>query len=285
MKSLLRRMNALPFELSIQHYFPLQDTGIQQKIVSLNEAAGWDLLRVEEGNFFIPAERERWLQMCTTPIVHDSNWGDLPVRASSILKFIDERKLGGRLFSLGVGLAALEYHIKTLRPSLQVFCSDYGDEAISRLSSAFIECDGIRHFDLTKQKFKIVFPEAQPNDLVLVHRVDPCLSDDEWKDVFSRLAADNAQHVLFVPHQVLNLRYLVFSKRREYIHRIKRTPLASSGAVRTFNRWLRLWGDHYELGEQVQLSCSKGFWLKLRQAGSSPPPKATSVSLPQAQSS
>lgn len=264
-RRLKRHVNSLPLELAIQHYYPLA-SNFQQSNIRLTETEDWDLVRKTEGHFFIPEDRDHWLEMCNGPIEHDSNSGDLPARAASVVQFISERGLRQQLFSLGVGLAALEYHIKGSGANIKVFCSDFSQETVRRLRKNFLECDGIRSFDLISERFKETFPEATSDSVVLLHRIDPCLTDQQWKGAFSNFAADGVRNLLLVPHRVLDLRYLVFSKRREIVSRISRRPLALSGAVRTYKRWLQLWSDHYDLNETVKIGYSQGFWLVPRSA-------------------
>ncbi len=264
MIALLRRLNSLPFEATVRHYYPLAKTPTGQQGVDLTQAKGWDLVRATEGNFLIPEDRSIWLRMCETRITHDSAAGDLPSRAYDILDLLEKHEVQEQLFSFGVGLAALEYHIKRLRPSLRVYCSDYGIEAVSRLKQVFHECDGIVHFDLIKERFLQVFPQATTSAMVLIHRVDPHLTDNQWEQTFTRLAADKVQWILFVPHRLLTLRYLLRSKRQEAWHRARGISLALSGMVRTKRRWLRLWSNQYELLDEPPIGYSSGFLLKLR---------------------
>ncbi|MCG3776324.1 MAG: hypothetical protein JW395_3177 [Nitrospira sp.] len=260
MIALLRRLNSLPFEVTVRHYYPLPG----QRGADLTEAKGWDVVRTTESNFLIPDDRRTWLRMCESRITHDSIAGDLPSRAYDILDLLEKYGVQEQLFSFGVGLAALEYHIKRLQPSLHVYCSDYGIETVSRLKKIFHECDGIVHFDLIRERFSQVFPQAKAGAMVLINRVDPHLSDVQWEDTFDRLAADKVQRILFVPHRLLTLRYLLDSKCDEAWHRVRGNSLALSGMVRTKRRWLRLWANRYELLDEPPIGYSSGFLLKLR---------------------
>lgn len=262
MKKVLRAINALPWDLGIDHYFPLHDMPVGTREISLVESEGWDLLRATGGQFFIPDNREQWIEMCNSPIVHDSNSGDLPNRAASIDRFCADNGVGKRIFSVGVGLAALEYHISKSSPGISLFCSDFGDEAVRRLKSVFLECDDIRGYDLVRQSFREVFPEGNAGDLLLIHRVDPHLSDVEWFNVFQNLAKDGVGDILFVPHRLLDLRYLKYSKQQELVHRVRGTTLAYSGRVRTLRRWSRIWGGSYSVKERVAVGYSSGFYLR-----------------------
>lgn len=262
MKSLLRQLNSLPFEVTIRHCYPLPRSTSGRRFIDLTQAKGWDFVRSTESNFLIPEDRAIWLRMCETRVAHDSVAGDLPSRAYDILDLLDKHGVTGQLFSLGVGLAALEYHIKRLRPNLQVYCSDYGVETASRLRKVFHECDGISQFDLIQEQFRNAFPQAGTNSAVLIHRVDPQLSDIQWCEAFARLRENGVSRVLYVPHCLLTLRYAIQSKRREWWHRAIGSSMALSGYVRTRKTTLRFWEGSYELVEETPIGYSRGFWLR-----------------------
>ena len=265
------RLNALPVDLGLKHYYPMEGTKHGRATVDLTKAEGWDQVRAEDGPLFIPENRAQWQRMCDEPVFHDSNGGDLLARAGTILDTLRRHGLTQELYSLGVGLAALEFHIKRLYPDIKLFCSDYGEETTRRLRGLFVESDGISQFDLNTQRFRDVYPSAGPDAVVLIHRVDPHLSDNEWRRAFAALAADGIRHVFFVPHRVLTLRYLVESKERDVLHRLKGTPLALSGYVRTLRRWGRLWGEDYLLMETMEVGYARGFWLQARKVASHSP--------------
>lgn len=248
----------------MRHYYPLMAGGPEKISVDLTKPDGWDAVRSTAGNFFMPTERSVWQRMCETPIAHDSGVGDLPSRAYSVLDLLEKHNFSKQLISFGVGLGALEYHVKRLKPDLKVYCSDFNVEAVERLKAVFNECDGIYRFDLMAGSYRQVFPGVQDGALLMIHRMDPHLNDEQWIQVFHRLAEDTARNILFVPHRLLTLRYLIESKRREYFHRMIRTPLALSGMVRTLHRWLHLWGEHYELIDEPRIGYSRSFLLRLR---------------------
>jgi hypothetical protein len=264
MGRLRTKLNNLPFDLGVALFHPIQSANIRQRVIDLTTAAGWDLVRGEEGHLFIPEDRKRWQEMCTGNDRHDSNGGDLQARAHDILEMLRKRDLDKELYSVGVGLAALEFHIKLSRPDIKIFCSDYGEEATRRLRGLFTECEGIDQFDINKQRFRDLYPDASPDAVVLVHRVDPHLNDKEWARAFASMAADGVRHIFFVPHRLLTLRYLAESKRMEWSHRAKGTTLALTGHTRTLIRWRRLWGGAYNLTEVVEVGYGKGYWLEAR---------------------
>lgn len=262
MRRILRALNALPWNMGINHYFPLRDMSLGEDEISLVKSKGWDLLRATGGQFFIPDDREQWVEMCNTPIVHDSNSGDLAERARSVVKFLSDYEIGGSLFSVGVGLAALEHHIQKISPNISLYCSDYGDETVARLRKVFLECKDIRKYDLVNDNISEVFPESGAGDLLLIHRVDPHLSDLEWREVFNSLSRCGIENILFVPHRVLDLRYIKYSKLQELVHRIKGTTLAFSGRVRTLKLWMRIWSDSYSVVARVEIGYSGAFYLR-----------------------
>ena len=264
MMQFLRKLNSMPYEAAMRHFYPLTAGGPGKLAVDLTKPEGWDAVRSTAGNFYMPTERGVWQRMCETPIAHDSGVGDLPSRAYCILDLLQKKGFSEQLISFGVGLGALEYHLKRLKPELQVYCSDFNDEAVQRLRTVFNECDGIYKFDLMGGSYREVFPRVRDDALLMIHRMDPHLADEEWVQVFERLATGRGRNILFVPHRLLTLRYLFDSKRRELVHRCRRTPLALSGTVRTFHRWLKIWGRDYELVDEPRIGYSRGFLLKLR---------------------
>lgn len=246
--------------MELRHYYP-SNQNLSSKI-DFTKAAAWDQARDEDEHFVIPRDREVWIRKCEVPGFHDSATGDLVARAYAIIDLVGERSHPDTIISVGSGLGALEYHIKRLSPKSRVFCSDFSEETVKRLSLVFQECEGVRLFNIAAHKISDVFPDERKDSLVLMHRVDPHLSNDEWRHVFDNFHKDGVELILFVPHRFLTWKYAIRSKLREFVCRLQRRPLALSGYIRTKSDFTQMWNGLYDVLQNVYIGSASGFLLQ-----------------------
>jgi len=143
----------------------------------LRSPTAWNALRISDARFFSLSERRRdWLNSF-------ADREDLRERAHLIASLCREQGLR-RVFSVGVGVGALEYFMKNEDPDLHLIFTDYAPRATARLRSVSSECDVVVVFDMMHNEWQPV-----PDTLYLLHRVDTKLSDKDWRTCFSRMAA------------------------------------------------------------------------------------------------
>jgi len=93
---------------------------------SLLSRRAWDALRTSGHlGFAIPGSRAGWLASF-------ANRDDLQTRAKDIVALSHDLRLT-RVFSVGVGGAALEYFIKLQDPRICLTCTDFAPETVRRL--------------------------------------------------------------------------------------------------------------------------------------------------------
>jgi hypothetical protein len=99
-----------------------------------------------------------------------------------------------RLLSVGVGTGHLEYVVKMASPRLRLRCGDFAPATVEALKSRFPESDEISLMDLTVTAWA-----GDPEEAVLLNRVDMELANAEWKRVFAAMSLAGTPLVLWVP--------------------------------------------------------------------------------------
>jgi len=237
------------------HYYPVQE----ESKIDLRFPESWNLARKSIDHFTLPDSRDEWLRITENGGKHDSLQCDNLQRADQIIDIIRENNFKN-LISLGVGMASLEYLISKKLPNINLFLSDYSEENVAWLNQVAGFLDNSFIFDLKKDIPEEKFPIKQDNSLVLIHRVDPHLSDAEWRDVFYRLK--DYEYILFVPHRILDFKYLWESKKNQLLCKISGNPMALSGYVRTNKSIFNLWKNIYSIKEIHNIGYTKGFLLQ-----------------------
>ena len=161
--------------------------------------------------------------------------------------------------SVGVGCAPLEYHLKALAPSVQLTASDYSPGSIARLQRVFLECDKVVRFDILHGDWRKIQPNP-PTSLVLMYRVDPCFSNDQWRAVFERMEAADVCNILFIPADILTLHYIVLVQKRFWLARFRGATQNFTGYDRSPKVFQRFWRDLYSC-EEILLGGLHSYWL------------------------
>ncbi|MBI5715320.1 MAG: hypothetical protein HZC38_18135 [Chloroflexi bacterium] len=122
-------------KLTIPHRY---DFGQDAEVVgdSLLSSAAWDRLRLDAADlsFALAADRSTWLEECKRS-------EDTITRAREIGEIIIARQFRA-IFSVGVGRAHLEYHLKAhLPPSIHLTCAEFSLRTLQTLSTVFHEAD------------------------------------------------------------------------------------------------------------------------------------------------
>lgn len=232
-----------------KHYVDLGDAAAIGP--SLLSEARWDAARLaDEGSpLSLPKDRARWIQKgLESP--------EIEQRGAAVVRLVRDGRWR-RVVSVGVGCAWLEYHVKSMEPSLQLTCSDYSPRSIERLRELFPECDAIEVFDMRSWHWP-----ATAGTLWLMHRVDAEFDDVQWHDVFAAMRRSNVQSVLFVPGRPLTLRRWVSAQVNRWIHRRLGRPIALAGYLRTRDAIRALWVPHYRVVSELPVGDLTGFLLQ-----------------------
>lgn len=199
----------------------------------LSGPSAWDLARSgTSSGFALPEERTEWMTVCAGK--------HLEVRAAAVID-IAESLGASAIRSFGVGTACLELAIKQARPGLRVLISDWGPETIRRLGAVFTEVDDVECVDFLRDDLQL-----GTDELVLLHRVDTDLNDDDWRNVFARLAAAGGRFVLVVPTEFITLRAVTAELGRRLL--LKQRTFA--GYLRSRTAFDRIWSASYRLVEE-----------------------------------
>lgn len=261
--TILKSINAMPFPFTMRHYQIFGSTSSKMKYGELNFSESWDVLREEHPFFSISQNREEWLAASELQVKKDGQDADLRQRAIDIAKLITANRFE-RIFSVGVGGAALEYQLKKLLPKVPIVASDYSQVTVNTLRKVFVECDDIVQFDLLHGDWGVVQKKyLGDRGLCLMYRVDASFSDDEWKAVFKNMAAAGIANILVIPTGTLTMLSVYNRKLREVKWLLKRIPIIFSGYVRTKWRFYDQWKSLYRATE-LQLGGLRSFLLELK---------------------
>ncbi len=259
----LKRVNAMPFPFSMKHYQVFGSASGALKDGELNSAESWDALREQHPFFSIAEDRDEWLAASELSVTKDGQDKELPQRAKDIAALITSHGFN-RVFSTGVGGAALEYQLKKILPEIPVVCSDYSAETVRRLKKVFIESDGVIEFDILKGNWKEVERSyLGVNGLCIMYRLDAGFSDDEWRIMYDVMQEAGVRNVLVIPTGTLSMLSIYNRKKREIGWLIKGVPVAFSGYLRTRHRFRQHWGAWYDSAETT-LGGLSAFLLKKR---------------------
>jgi hypothetical protein len=193
-----------------------------ERPASLRSPAEWDAVRLRGDEAFrLPETRDAWEALAE--------------RQGARAQALDGFLLVRRLASYGVGTAALERALWTLRPERRLLLTENAPETADRLAGLFGEAEVRRH-DLRSD------PPLDA-DLHLFHRIDTELDDEAWRGVFSRF---HGVRVVVVATQVLGAAGVA----RELATRL-RPGSTWAGYARTRDAFESLW-------EATHRSCPLG---------------------------
>jgi hypothetical protein len=220
--------------LTIPHWYPFQkSTSIQGTV--LQSPGNWDAVRLADpaSDFGFGRSREEWIARATTS-------PNLRQRAAVISALL--QRLGAqRIVSAGVGVGLLEYLIASSSPGLSWRCGDYASASLDLLRTRFLECPSMEPMDLRDPTWV-----GDPDEVVLLNRVDTELKDVEWAHTFAELAQRGTRSVIWVPCGLLSRKLLADQVRALVVAIRFRYPLTRAGYLRTDRRMRQLFGAGYE---------------------------------------
>lgn len=260
MKSILRYINSLPIRLTIRHYFPLAARLPELAGINLDSPQAWDLVRKSHPHFATPDAREAWIASLSEK--RDGQDGAVSQRATDLAHLLRDRHFTS-LHSIGVGSAALEYFTLQEMPELHLIVSEYNDESVARLTRVFPEGNP-KKFDVLQSSWQK--DSGDQNHLVLIYRLDPHLTDAQWRTVFAQLRDSQVHNVLFVPHVFLSLRYLYNERKASWKQWRPGKRASFAGYIRTRRVFEGYWAGLYE-ALPVTLGGKEGFLLSLPHRG------------------
>lgn len=173
-----------------KHYYFFGDE-MQKKMKgdSLNEE-NWDILRNDEvdGPFSIEKTIESYEANCKKSTSYEGV-------AKIIIQELEKRKSDRKIISLGIGKGILEWHLKNLKPSLRVECTDYTAEAIERLKTVFVSMDAGYTFDMLNGDYSSLGVDS----ILVMFRVSTEFDRDQWHGVFQKMYNAGIKNIIYVP--------------------------------------------------------------------------------------
>jgi hypothetical protein len=202
----------------MRHYF---DFGPERELVGddLVRAEAWDALRVRSGGPFAMPETRAAFERSA------DEQPELAERARIIDRELERRDVQ-TLASYGAGTGLVEISLERLRPERRLLVTDYAPQTVERLRGFFPAAE-VRQHDLIRDG-------PLEADAHLLHRVDTELTDDEWRALLRRFAAET---VVVVVTEVATLPRL----GAELLGRVRRRGLSRAGWLRTRDAFEALW--------------------------------------------
>ena len=254
----LKYLNSLPFNLTVKHYYPFGETTASVMDGKFNSPEAWDALRVSHPHFSITSERESWVRQCELGINKDGQDGRLNARAVEIVDLLKANKFTS-IHSVGVGGAALEYHIKRLCPNIRMTVSEFAPKNVEMLKRVFHECDSVIQFDLLSKDWSMW--GGDEHYCVMMYRVDTSLTDEQWRDVFQNMYESQVLNVLYIPAAFLTLKYLYRRTKSNILCKLLQRDISFAGYFRTKTVFESFWASKYQEHE-LKFCGMNGFLLK-----------------------
>jgi hypothetical protein len=244
-------------KLTVPHWYGFA-AGFQTSNAAVLTGADWDRLREVDSAFGFGRSREEWVARAR------SN-SELAERAKAIAILLDGWSTR-RLVSAGVGTGLLEFLLKSQRPGLVMRCGDWSPESLRLLRERFTECDAIEEIDLRGGGWA-----RDPDEVVLLNRVDMELSDREWRSVFMGLARAHVERIVLIPCGLLTGGTALAELRGLVVSLGRRRNIARSGYLRTPARMLDLFDGAYERREVLSTGDLPTWGLHLASGGQKSP--------------
>lgn len=223
--------------LTVPHWY-----GFTQGIRTLNAGPlsedEWVRLREHDQAFGFGDSRETWIAAAlSNPRVS--------TRAGAVCGLL--RAWGAhRLVSAGSGTGSFEFLVKSSMPELTIRCGDIGDATLLMLRQRLTEAESVERMDLRHPEWV-----KDPNDVVLLNRVDMELSDLEWRSFFHVLADRRVRRVIWIPCGLLTAATVVTELRGVLSGFVRRRRLFRSGFLRTEARMVELFSRWYSRLETI----------------------------------
>lgn len=209
--------------MKIKHY-----SIFQGEMDTLN----WETLRNDnvEKPYFLPYTKTEYLDK--VDVVEPSEF------ATSILKVMHDNGISN-MFSIGSGLASLEYQIKKF--------SNY-NIVVSDLNTSILRLEQYKIFDnaIMLNAIEDFFP-VDKTWLVLFPRIDTEFTDSELEKLFEKCFNYKVQYICFIPAELLNLNIVLAEIKIFIMSLLKRKRRVFCGYARSDDEFKRIWSPYYHI--------------------------------------
>jgi hypothetical protein len=209
-------------------------------------ALDWEQLRnnQSETSYYLPYSKDKYIERVDTS------------EPSSAVKNILETASGlglVNIFSMGSGIAALEYQIKKFS-DLRIVISDY-TPAVLRLKE-FNIFDDCLQLDILNEALPV-----DENTLVLFPRIDTEFKDSQLSFIFEKLREQGVKYIFFLPAQLLGPRIVISEFKTFILSIIRKKRLIDCGYSRSKSSFIGIWSKHYRIRQEFQLGYNSLFLL------------------------
>jgi hypothetical protein len=239
--------------LTLQHWYGFT-AGVRVASDGPLTEEEWVRLRERDTAFGFGTSREDWIAGARANSA-------LVERAAAVAELLRNWS-SQRLVSVGVGTGVFEFLLKSSAPGLKIRAGDWGDESLQLLQERFKEADSIERMDLREPTWF-----RDPDETVLLNRVDMELGDVEWSHVFSDLAERGARRIVWIPAGLLTPGSMLTEIRGVLVGLGMRRHLQPAGYLRTPARMMELFSDHYARREVIKRGDLPAWGLHLRAKG------------------
>ncbi len=253
--TLLRRLNSLPFPVTIPYYVSY---GLKFKDGKMRDGDAWMRLRDEHPHYRIPETREQWLADLHDPLKDGQDEGLLP-RVDSFAKLLAREGIK-TVYSVGAGGGIFEYYLKTRHPEFRVIGTECTQEGTDRLRLVCTELDEVELFDALK-------PESwnklanDPTTLVFIYRNEREFSDDQWQLIWDSMYAAKIERVFLGLMWTLTARALFNLKVRNFKKLVHGEVLTLTGYLRSLERLRLFWKGKYQVQEEIEFPTCTGLYI------------------------
>ncbi len=237
---------ALAPPMTIPHWYPFRKSMLMQG-GDLQSPGNWDRIRTADpaGDFGFGTSREEWIARAHSRML---------LQRAGVIADLMRRSGAARVVSVGVGTGLLEYLIAGMVPKVSWRCGDYAAASLELLRARFLECQSMELMDLRNPTWA-----RDPDEVVLLNRVDTELNDAEWRTTFAELARRGIHTIIWVPCGLVSLDALLDQVRAVVVAIRLRCPLIRAGYLRTERRMSEIHSPSYRRSNVV--SADLPIWL------------------------
>jgi len=199
----------------------------------------WGRLRERDAAFGFGGSRETWIATARSNPT-------LVSRAEAVARLLRDWGVP-RVVAVGTGTGTFEYLLKSFAPEIAVRCGDWATESIVELKRLFTEAESVERMDIRQVTWV-----RDPDEVVLLNRVDMELRDSEWRSVFRDMAGQKVRRIIWIPCGLLT-GASVFTELRGILAGIgRRRRLYRTGYLRTPARMVELFANGYQCREVIK---------------------------------
>lgn len=205
----------------------------KSKIKSLD----WEFLRnqKDEAAYYLPNRLQDYLKK------YDSE--EPSVEAFEIINDINSNKVT-KVFSIGSGIAALEYQIKKFS-NIFVLISDFNN-SILRLKE-FNLFDEVVVFNILKQNLPI-----DESWYVIMPRIDTEFSDEQLMNIFHKQYECGVNNICFIPAEYLSIKTIITELKIFLYAVIRGEKRVFCGYARSLSTFKKLWAPFFFVRKYVK---------------------------------